>query len=409
MGRLILGPHAVRLWDASVVNDRPSLPSGTVTFLFTDLEGSTQLWQRFPVEMRQALERHDVIVRSSIEARGGYVFATGGDGFAAAFVSARDAVGAAVESQRALVGQVWPAELVLRVRMGVHTGEAHERDGNYFGSTLNRVGRLHAVAHGGQVILSDATAGLVGGDVGLRDLGRHRLRDFDEASPIFQVLADGLPDEFPPLRTVSNTNLPRPASSFVGRRREVREVAALLTDGARLLTLTGPGGSGKTRLSIEAAGELVPEFKAGVFWVGLAALTDPALVPETIAQTLGVKGGLAAHIGEREMLLVLDNLEQVVEAAHDLAALVEACPNLRLITTSRELLRVRGEVEYPVLPLAEPEAVDLFCARAQLAPDATIGELCRRLDSLPLAIELAAVRTSVLSPKQILEIGRAHV
>jgi predicted ATPase len=189
----------------------------------------------------------------------------------------------------------------------------------------------------------------------------------------------------------------------VGREKEVEEVLSLLTDGARLLTLTGPGGSGKTRLAIEAAAELVPEFKAGVFWVGLAALRDPALVTDTIGQTLGAKDGLADYIQERELLLLLDNLEQVVGAAPELSALVEACPNLKLLVTSRELLRVRGEVEYPVLPLADPEAVALFCARAGAEPDETVDELCRALDNLPLALELAAARASVLSPRQILE------
>ncbi|HYN18686.1 MAG TPA: tetratricopeptide repeat protein, partial [Actinomycetes bacterium] len=196
---------------------------------------------------------------------------------------------------------------------------------------------------------------------------------------------------------------PRPASSFVGRETEVAEVAALLQDGARLVTLTGPGGSGKTRLAIEVAATLVPEFKAGVYWVGLAPMRDPALVSETIGQTLGAKDGLADHIGEREMLLLLDNLEQVIAAAPDLATLVEACPNLRLLVTSRELLRVRGEAEYPVLPLADPEAVDLFCARAGVGADDTVRQLCRRLDNLPLALELAAARASVLTPAQILE------
>jgi predicted ATPase len=201
----------------------------------------------------------------------------------------------------------------------------------------------------------------------------------------------------------SNTNLPRPASSFVGREREVSEVITLIREGTRLLTLSGPGGSGKTRLAIEAASELVPDFKNGVFWVGLAAVRDSALVTETMAQTLDAKDGLTAHIGEREMMLVLDNLEQVVECAPELTGLLEACPNLKLLCTSRELLRVRGEREYAVPPLADHEAVQLFCERAQLEPDETISELCRRLDNLPLAVELAAARTSVLSPQQILE------
>jgi predicted ATPase len=246
------------------------------------------------------------------------------------------------------------------------------------------------------VLVSKQTHELV--DLDLTDLGEHRLKDFEAPVWIYQLGQE----RFPPLKTISNTNLPRPASSFVGREREVAEVVSLLQNGARLLTLSGPGGSGKTRLAIEAAAELVPEFKNGVFWVGLAPIQDAALVPETIAQTLGATEGLAEHIAERELLLLLDNLERVVTAAPELAALLEDCPNLRLLVTSRELLRVRGEVEYAVPPLAEPEAIELFCTRARLAPDEMIAELCRRLDLLPLALELAAARTAVLSVPQIL-------
>ncbi len=253
------------------------------------------------------------------------------------------------------------------------------------------------MGHGGQVILSRSTAELVGAS--LTDLGEHRLKDIPEAVPIFQ-LGDG---SFPPLKTISNTNLPRPASSFVGRGRETEEVVSLLREGRRLVTLSGPGGSGKTRLAIEAAAELVPEFKAGVFWVGLASLRDPALVTETISQTLGATNGLSEHIAEREMLLLLDNLEQVIDAAPDVSELLTACPNLALLVTSRELLRVRGEVEYAVPPLADREAVDLFCERSRLTSDDTIAELCKRLDNLPLAVELAAARTNALSPGQILD------
>jgi predicted ATPase len=247
------------------------------------------------------------------------------------------------------------------------------------------------------VLLSKETRELVAVEV--TDLGEHRLKDFAEPVWIFQLGGE----RFPPLKTISNTNLPRPASSFVGRTQEVEEVTSELRDGARLLTLTGPGGSGKTRLAIEAAAELVPQFPHGVFWVGLASLRDAALVTETVAQTVGAKDGIARHIGEREMLLVLDNFEQVVEAAPGLPDLLEACPSLRLLVTSRELLRVRGEVEYAVPPLAGYEAVALFCTRSGLEPEGTIEELCRRLDNLPLALELAAARTSVLSPAQILE------
>jgi predicted ATPase/Flp pilus assembly protein TadD len=213
-------------------------------------------------------------------------------------------------------------------------------------------------------------------------------------------LGDG---RFPPLRTISNTNLPRPASSFVGRDREVAWVVSLFRAGARLVTLTGPGGTGKTRLGIEAASELVPDFRAGVFWVGLATVRDPALVLATVAQTLGAKEELSRDVGEREMLLLLDNFEQVAESAPELSTLLEACPNLKLLVTSRELLRVRGEVEYAVPTLAEADAVRLFCARADVEPSNEIAEVCSRLDDLPLAVELAAARAKVLTPEQILD------
>jgi predicted ATPase len=281
--------------------------------------------------------------------------------------------------------------------MGLHTGTPYLSEEGYVGPDVHKGARIAAAGHGGQVLLSKETREFA--DVDVTDLGEHRLKDFAEPISIFQLGSE----RFPPLKTISNTNLPRPASSFVGRDKEIEEVVSLLRDGARLLTLTGPGGSGKTRLAIEAAAELVPEFKAGVFWVGLAPLRDPTLVTDAIALTLGAKDGLTGHIAERELLLLLDNLEQVVEAAPELASLVEACPHLTLLVTSREVLRVKGEVEYPVLPLAEPEAVDLFCRRARAEPDETVADLCRRLDNLPLAIELAAARASVLSPKQILE------
>ena len=283
------------------------------------------------------------------------------------------------------------------MRIGLHTGTPLVAEEGYVGGDVHLAARIAAVGHGGQVILSRSTAELVEGS--LTDLGEHRLKDISEAVPIFQ-LGDG---SFPPLKTISNTNLPRPASSFVGRARETEEVVSLLKEGRRLVTLSGPGGSGKTRLAIEAAAELVPEFKAGVFWVGLASIRDPALVTETISQTLGATDGLSEHIAEREMLLLLDNLEQVIEAAPDVSELLTACPNLALLVTSRELLRVRGEVEYAVPPLADREAVELFCERSRLTSDDTIAELCERLDNLPLAVELAAARTNALSPGQILD------
>jgi len=368
------------------------LPTGTVTFLFTDVEGSTRLLNELGAEAYdEALAEHRRRLRGAFARRGGVEVDTQGDAFFYAFPSAPEAIEAAGEGQRAL--SVGP----IRVRMGLHSGRPHVGREGYVGEDVHLAARIAAAGHGGQVLVSRATRALVDGE--LVDLGEHRVKDFSEPVWIFQ-LGEG---RFPPLRTISNTNLPRPASSFVGREREVSDVVGLLQDGARLVTLSGPGGSGKTRLAVESAAELVPEFRNGVFWIGLAALREPALVAETVAQTLGAKDGLAEHVGERELLLLLDNFEQVVEAAPELASLLESCPNLRLLVTSRELLRIRGEVEYPVPPLARPEAVELFCARSQVGRSDDVAELCRRLDNLPLAVELAAARTSVLSPAQILE------
>ena len=371
---------------------RPDLPSGIVTFLFTDVEGSTKLLRELgSVGYAEALAEHRRILRQAFGTYGGVEVDTQGDAFFIAFPTASGAIEAAADALEGL------ASGPIRVRMGIHTGTPHVAEEGYVGQDVNKGARIASAGHGGQVLLSTETRELAQVDV--TDLGEHRLKDFEGPVSIFQLGSE----RFPPLKTISNTNLPRPASSFVGREEEVEQVVSRLRGGTRLLTLTGPGGSGKTRLAIEAAAELVPEFKAGVFWIGLAPLRDPALVTETIAQTLGAKDGLTEHIGERELLLLLDNLEQVVEAAPELASLLETCPNLSLLTTSRELLRVRGEVEYPVLPLADREAVELFSTRARTEPDETAYELCRALDNLPLALELAAARASVLSPRQILE------
>ena len=371
---------------------RRDLPNGRVTFLFTDVEGSTKLLHELgPAGYAAELAAHRRVLRAAFTARGGVEVDTQGDAFFVAFPTESGALEAARAIRDAL------RDGPIHVRMGLHTGTPLLTDEGYVGTDVHRAARIGAAGHGGQVLVSAATVALVGTD-GLIELGEHRLKDFDAPTPIYQ-LGD---ERFPPLKTISNTNLPRPASSFVGREAEVAAVAALLRDGARLVSLTGPGGSGKTRLGIEAASLLVPEFKAGVFWVGLAPVRDAALVSETIGQVLGARDSLAEHIGEREMLLLIDNLEQVIDAAPELADLVEHCPNLRLLLTSRERLRVRGEVEYPVLPLADPDAVELFCARARTEPDATIRRLCQALDNLPLAIELAAARASVLSPAQIL-------
>jgi predicted ATPase/class 3 adenylate cyclase len=379
---------------------RPDLPSGTVTFCFTDVEGSTRLLHSLGAEAyAEALAEHRAIVREACAAEGGVEVDTQGDAFFFAFPTAQAAVAAASEITDTL------ASGPIQVRIGLHTGTPLLTDEGYVGQDVHFAARVAASGHGGQVLVSSSTAAFVdpsGSELqglSLLDLGEHRLKDIEGPVSIFQ-LGGG---SFPPIRTISNTNLPRPASSFVGREAELAEVLSRIEDGARLVTLTGPGGSGKTRLALEAASSLVPEYKAGVFWVGLASLRDSALVAETISQTLGAKDGLAEHIAEREMLLLLDNLEQVIEAAPELSSLLSTCPNLTLLVTSRELLRIQGEVEYAVPPLAEPEAVSLFCDRAQVEPSEEIAELCARLDNLPLAVELAAARAKALSPAQILE------
>ncbi len=370
-----------------------ALPTGTVTMLFTDIDGSTRLLEEVGTAAYAGhLEEHRRLVRGAFARHDGREVDTAGDAFFVAFSSATAAVSAAAEAQSALAGGP------IVVRMGLHTGEPVLQDASYVGRDVHLAARVMSAGHGGQVLLTRATRELAG-DVEVRDLGDHRLKDFPEPVRLFQLGNH----PFPPLKTISNTNLPRPVSSFVGREREIADVVSLVRSGERLVTLTGPGGSGKTRLGLEAAAELVGDFKAGVFWVGLASLRDPALVLETIGQTIGAKGDVGAHIGDRELLLLVDNLEQVVGAASELADLVEAAGNLTLLVTSRELLRVRGEVEYQVLPLAEPDAVSLFCARAQLEPTPAVAELCRRLDAMPLALELAAARTRALSPEQILE------
>jgi predicted ATPase len=372
---------------------RSDLPTGTVTFLFTDVEGSTKLLRELGAQQyAQALADHRGVVREACAARGGVEVDTQGDAFFFAFPSAYEAVAAAQAITDAL------AEGQIHVRIGVHTGTPLLSDEGYVGDDVHFAARVGASAHGGQVVLSKTTRALVDGLL-LTDLGEHRLKDIEEAVPIYQLGHQS----FPPLKTISNTNLPRPASSFVGRERELTEVLANFERGTRLLTLTGPGGSGKTRLAVEAAAALVPSYKAGVFWVGLASLRESSLVTEQIAQTLGAKEGLADHIGERQMLLLLDNLEQVIDAAPALSGLVQTCPNLTVFCTSRELLRVQGEVEYAVPPLASSEAVTLFCERSGVESSEQITELCARLDDLPLAVELAAARTKALSPAQILE------
>jgi predicted ATPase/class 3 adenylate cyclase len=378
--------HAHRAHDCYV----RELPSGTVTLLFTDIEGSTRLLHQLGDAYGEALAAHRRVLREAFVAHGGVEVDTQGDAFFFAFPNAAEAAAAAAEARDAL------ADGPIRVRMGLHTGLPSRTDEGYYGLDVHLGARVAAVGWGGQVLLTRPTRELVDGDI--LDLGEHRVKDFEQPLWIYQLGRE----PFPPLKTLSNTNLPRPASSFVGREREVAEVVALLRE-ARLVTLSGPGGSGKTRLAIEAASERVGEFPNGVFWVGLATVHDADLVEPAIAQVVGAQAELSAHIGEEELLLLLDNLEQVIEAAPALAALVEACPNLTLLVTSRELLRVRGEVEYQVLPLGEHDGVALFCERAQVEPSPAAEELCRRLDDMPLALELAAARAKALTPEQIVE------
>ena len=376
---------------------RDDLPTGTVTFLFTDVEGSTRLLRELGAERyAAALDAHRRVVREASGKHGGVEVDTQGDAFFLAFPTAAGALAAA----RRIVAEL--AGGPIRLRIGLHTGTPLLTGEGYVGEDVHLAARVAAAGHGGQILVTAATAALAGqgrGDGELLELGEHRLKDVDD--PVRLLQAGG--ERFPPLATSASTNLPRPASSFVGRQRELAEVIAHIAGGARLLTLTGPGGSGKTRLAIEAASALAPDFEGGVFWAGLAALRDPARVTDEIAGLLGARNGLAAHIGERRMLVVVDNFEQVVAAAQALSALLAACPRLALVVTSRELLRVQGEIELAVPPLVEREAVALFCARAGLEPTEEIAALCARLDSLPLAVELAAARARALSPAQILE------
>jgi predicted ATPase/class 3 adenylate cyclase len=380
------------------------LPTGTATFVFTDVEASTRLARALGDRWPDVLQDHHRILREAIETHNGIEIHTEGDAFFAVFPSAIDAVLATAAAQEALAAHSWPDDGPVRVRMGMHTGEAAVRGGDYAGVDVHLAARIAAAAHGGQVLLSDATLALVAQALPpalrLRDLGEHLVKDFDQPIRLHQ-LGEGA---FPPLKAISNTNLPRPVSSFVGRQREVADLVTLIRAGTRLVTLTGPGGSGKTRLSLEAASELIRDFVGGVFWVGLVPVRDPSLVGQAIAQSLGASVEPAAHIGDRELLLVVDNFEHVIESAPELGRLLQACPNLAVLVSSREVLRVTGEVEYPVLPLANDEAVELFRARARVAePTEDIAELCSRLDNLPLAVELAAARIKILTPRQMIE------
>jgi predicted ATPase/class 3 adenylate cyclase/DNA-binding CsgD family transcriptional regulator len=399
------------------------LPTGTVTLLLADVQGSTRLWQSQPEQMTAAIARLDRTVSGIIAAHGGVrpIEQGEGDSFVVAFARASDAVAAAVELQRAPLAPI-------RLRIGVHTGEVQLRDeGNYIGPAINRTARLRDLAHGGQTVLSGATEPLVVDQLPagawLSELGTHPLRDLARPERVVQLCHRHLNNEFPPLRTtetVAANHLPVQLTSFVGRADAIIEVRALVAD-HRLVTLTGAGGMGKTRLAVQVAGQLAGEFADGVWLVDLAPITDAEMVPVTVARALGLPDQpgrstmetLTRFIGERRMLVVLDNCEHLLDASGVLVdALLGACPGLRLLATSREPIAVPGEVSWrvPSLSLAD-EAVDLFCDRARCArPDfassgdaAVVAEICRRLDGMPLAIELAAARVRALSPGEILD------
>jgi predicted ATPase/class 3 adenylate cyclase len=418
---------------------QPVLPSGTVTFLFTDVEGSTRLWEARPEAMQHALGRHDRILAEAIEAHRGTLVKHKGEGDSAfaVFATASDAVGAALGAQLALGDEYWPEDISLRVRMAIHVGEAELRDRDYFGAAVNRTARLREMAHGGQIVLSQASADLVRDGlpegVELVDLGEHRLRDLARPERVLQLAHPALGRDFPPLRSLDAypTNLPAQTTSFVGRQRQLAEVAIALGE-ARVVTLTGVGGVGKTRLALQVAADVLPRYRDGAWITELAPIVDPAAVLEVVAASLGVtqrqghtlRASLLDFLRAKRLLLMLDNCEHLLEAvARFLDEVIRACPHVAVLATSREGLSVGGERVIPVPSLelprgadteapVETEAVRLFVERAAEAKagfalsdknQAAVIRLCRRLDGIPLAIELAAARVRSLTPAELAE------
>jgi predicted ATPase/class 3 adenylate cyclase len=417
----------------------PATATSTLTFLATDIQGSTELWEKHRAAMASALARHDQLLKTAIGDHGGRIFKNVGDGLFAVFEAAPPAVAAALNAQRTLLAAEWPTPEAIRVRMALHTGQAEPSGGDYLGPPVNRVARILAAGHGGQVLLSQTTERLAADSLpdgaALRDLGKRALKDLTEPERIFQLVAADLPGEFPPLRTLDArpNNLPAQITPLIGREQEIAEIRTLLHDrGVRLVTLLGSGGTGKTRLALQVAAEVIDDYKDGVWHVNLAPVEDPAILPGEILEVLGVKlegnelalATLEAHLKPRELLLVLDNFEQLVEAAPLLAKFLHAAAQLNVLVTSQAALRIQGEHEYPLAPLPLPhpgqddpdrlagnEAVALFVQRARsVQPSftlngenaAAVGALTRQLDGLPLAIELAAARIKLFSPVAML-------
>ena len=423
---------------SEAIAQRKPLPTGTVTFLFSDIEGSTERWERHREAMRASVRRHEELMRSAIQAHNGSVFKTIGDAFCAAFFSVADAIAAALDAQRALLGEDWSSIGGLKVRMAIHTGHTEERDGDYFGPAVNRVARLLAIGHGSQVLVSGASADLVQGEMppqaALRDLGAHRLKDLTHPEQVYQLVAPELPAEFPPLRSLEAlpNNLPLQLTSFVGRDIEILAVVQALAKN-RLLTFVGSGGVGKTRLALQVGADLLDRYPDGVWLVELAPLTDGTLIPSSLASLFHVREAdnrslmeaLIHALRPRRALIIFDNCEHLVEPAAQLIdTILRNCPHIRIIATSRQGLGIAGEVVHRVASLALPQessnlraeealrygAIALFVERAIAATESfrltdrnapVVARLCRRLDGIALAIELAAPRLKALSVEQL--------
>src|SRR5919201_4213314 len=372
------------------------LPTGTVTLLFTDIEGSTHLLHELGERYADVLAAHRRVLRDAFSQHGGVEVDTQGDAFFIAFTRATDAVAAASDAQAAL------GDGPVRVRVGIHTGEPLVTGEGYVGVDVHRAARIMGAAHGGQVLLSESTQRLLDSAARLRDLGEHRLKDLSAPQRLYQLGEE----IFPPPKALHRTNLPIQSSAFVGRERELEEAGELLRS-HRLVTLTGPGGSGKTRLALQLAAEAVEAFRDGVFWVPLQALRDPDLVERAIGASVGADDGLIEHISNKRLLVLLDNFEQVIEAASTVASLLAGTPNAKLLVTSREPLQLESERRYPVEPLPDHDAVTLFVERARSVMPGfrvtpAVESICRKLDGLPLALELAAARVALLDPDELL-------